>query len=125
MMKRLETLPRAPASTILKTHYQTHKGFLEPINSIISKLPVSEIVDLQPVFFRFTLATTTALIFRQSTDGLETEKQKTYASNFNHASFVSALRMHLVDFTRHTGREAITEPVESSNNMRMISCNGP
>ena len=82
----------------LKTHYQNLKGFLVPINCILSKLPVGRVVDLQPLFFQFTLATTTALIFGQPTDSLGTDKDQIFASSFGHASFVSALRMRLVDF---------------------------
>lgn len=80
-----------------KIHYQDMKGFLRPINRIIASLPTAEVVDLQPLFFQFTLATTTALIFGQPTHGLENEEQKTFASSFNHASLISALRMRLVD----------------------------
>ena len=82
----------------LKAHYQNLKGFLEPINRIISNLSASGVVDLQPLFFQFTLATTTALIFGQPTDGLENDEQKTFASSFDHGSFVSALRSRLGDF---------------------------
>ena len=82
----------------LRAHYQNLKGFLGPINRIISELRETEIVDLQPWFFQFTLTTTTALIFGQPIDSLGTQKDKTFATSFSHASFVSAVRMRLVDF---------------------------
>ena len=82
----------------LKTHYRNLHGFLGPIIYIMSKLPVSEVVDLQPLFFQFTLTTTTALIFGEPTDGSRNEKDKRFASSVNHASFVSALRMRLMNF---------------------------
>lgn len=82
----------------LKSHYQNLRGFLGPIDRIIAKLPRSGVVDLQPLFFQFTLATTTALLFGRPTDGLENDEQKVFARSFNHASLVSNLRMRLVDF---------------------------
>lgn len=54
-------------------------------------------VDLQPLFFRFTLATTTTLIFGQSI-GSKDEPKDEFAENFDYASMISALRSRLVDF---------------------------
>ena len=82
----------------LKAHYQNLKGFIEPINSLIHDLPTSHVVDLQPLFFRFTLATTTALIFGQPVESFENEEHNAFANSFNYASTISALRMRLVDF---------------------------
>ena len=82
----------------LKTHYQNLKGFIEPISSFIASLPTSNVVDLQPLFFRFTLATTTALIFGQPVESFENEEHNTFANSFNYASTISALRMRLIDF---------------------------
>ena len=46
--------------------YQNLTGFGEHVDDSISNLQRSSgVVDLQPFFFRFTLATTTALIFGQ------------------------------------------------------------
>lgn len=82
----------------LKNHYQDLKGFGEHIDSLITRLStLSGVVDLQPFFFRFTLATTTALIFGQSIDGLE-EAQQNFAKDFDYASRISSLRMRLQDF---------------------------
>ncbi|CAF9938570.1 hypothetical protein IMSHALPRED_000851 [Imshaugia aleurites] len=82
----------------LKNHYQDLKGFGEHVESLIAGLSSSSgVVDLQPFFFRFTLATTTALIFGQSVNDLE-EAQQTFAKDFNYASMISTLRMRLQDF---------------------------
>ena len=82
----------------IKTHYQDLKGFSEHIDSLIAGLSSSSgVVDLQPFFFRFTLATTTALIFGQSVDGLE-EAQQNFAREFDYASKITSLRTRLQDF---------------------------
>lgn len=45
----------------LKTHYQDLQGFREPIKDCLAKISARDsVVDLQPLFFQFTLATTTA-----------------------------------------------------------------
>ena len=82
----------------LKSHYQDLKGFSEHIDSLVAGLfSSSGVVDLQPYLFRFTLATTTALIFGQSVDGLE-EAQQNFAKDFDYASMISSLRTRLQDF---------------------------
>ena len=82
----------------LRIHYQDLKGFGEHIDGLITRLLVSEgMVDLQPYFFRFTLATTTALIFGQPRGGLEIEVWENPASSFDHASWTSSLRSRLQD----------------------------
>ena len=82
----------------LKSHYQDLQGFGEHIDSLIAGLSSSSsVVDLQPFFFRFTSATTTALIFGRSLDGLE-EAQQAFANDFDYASMISSLRTRLQDF---------------------------
>lgn len=51
-------------------------------------------VDLQPFFFRFTLANTTALIFGQSVDG-HVDADQNFAKDFDSASVISLLQMRL------------------------------
>ena len=81
----------------LKSHYQDLQGFREHTDSLIAGLASSSgVVDLQPFFFRFTLATTTALIFGQSVDGLE-DAQQTFAQDFDYASRISSIRSRLQD----------------------------
>lgn len=83
----------------LKTHYQDPQGFQEPINNLLSKLSSSDgLIDLQPLFFHFTLATTTALIFGQPVESSDNEDHDSFASSFDHASWITTLRSRLTDF---------------------------
>ena len=82
----------------LKSHYQDLHGFREHTDNLIAELSSSNgVVDLQPLFFRFTLATTTALIFGQSAVGLEASQQS-FAKDFDYASKITSLRARLQDF---------------------------
>ncbi|KAG8525827.1 uncharacterized protein KY384_000587 [Bacidia gigantensis] len=81
-----------------KTHYQDLKGFSQPLEDLTADIATpGGVVDLQPLFFRFTLATTTALIFGQPVT-TDINVRKSFASNFDYASLISALRTRLVDF---------------------------
>ena len=84
----------------LKTHYQDLESFAEPLKNLINSLLSSPtaVIDLQPLFFRFTLATTTTLIFGQPIEGAENDKQNGFAQSFDYASLISTLRMRLGDF---------------------------
>ncbi|KAL8835082.1 MAG: hypothetical protein Q9176_007151 [Flavoplaca citrina] len=55
------------------------------------------VVDLQPAFFRFTLVTTTALIFGEPASGLTSADHETFAESFDYASMISAIRLRLAD----------------------------
>lgn len=82
----------------LKTHYQDLRGFGKHADRLIATLSSSSGgVDLQPLFFRFTLATTTALIFGQSVESLENEEQTSFSNSFDYASLISSLRVRLQD----------------------------
>ncbi|KAL8947626.1 MAG: hypothetical protein Q9222_006113 [Ikaeria aurantiellina] len=83
----------------LKTHYQDLKGFQEPVNNLLSTLSSSKgVVDLQPLFFQFTLATTTALIFGQPVESSGDDDENSFATSFDHASWITTLRSRLTDF---------------------------
>lgn len=56
------------------------------------------IVDLQPLFFHFTLATTTALIFGEPVGTLGNDATNTFGSAFDYASLISAMKIRLADF---------------------------
>jgi cytochrome P450 len=72
--------------------------FDEHVSDLVTSLQGSTgVVDLQPAFFRFTLATTTALIFGEPVDDLEDEDRNTFASSFDYASMISAIRLRLAD----------------------------
>lgn len=69
--------------------------FVEDLIATFSKS--SGIVDLQPAFFRFTLLTTTALLFGEAVTILSDEDQKAFSHSFDHASEVTAMRLRLAD----------------------------
>lgn len=49
------------------------------------------------LFFAFTLATTTALIFGQAVETFEDQEQDSFGSSFDYASLMSSLRIRLQD----------------------------
>ena len=85
----------------LKTHYQDLKGFTKHVDDLIAKLslrPAGEVVDLQPLFFDLTLATTTALIFGSSVESAKNREKTDFSSSFDYASLISSWRTRLQDF---------------------------
>ncbi|KAL8826404.1 MAG: hypothetical protein Q9170_007415 [Blastenia crenularia] len=83
----------------MKTHYQNLEGFQTPVANLIAKISLAPgLVDLQPLFFQFTLATTTALIFGQPVESSEDDEQDSFASSFDLASWITTLRSRLTDF---------------------------
>ncbi|KAL6716980.1 hypothetical protein ACLMJK_004894 [Lecanora helva] len=84
----------------LKTHYQDLKGFTKHIDRLIAKLhsfSPGAVIDLQPLFFQLTLATTAALIFGQPTENSENHEKADFASSFDCASLISSWRTRLQD----------------------------
>jgi hypothetical protein len=55
-------------------------------------------VDLQPAFLRYTIATTTTLIFGSPSGGERDEWENTFAYNFRCASSTCAKRLRLAGF---------------------------
>ena len=94
--KRSRDLLRRPFT---RMGYQDLKGFSEHVDDLLLGLSASrdqkQIVDLQPMFFRLTLATTTALIFGQPVKSFEGEEQNTFSSSFDYASLTTAIRLRL------------------------------
>ncbi|KAF2817453.1 putative cytochrome P450 alkane hydroxylase [Mytilinidion resinicola] len=80
--------------------YQNLKVFDEAVNNLITGLLSASdgIVDLQPHFFRFTLATTTDLIFGEPVHSLGDDVQDHFSTSFDYASMISAIRLRLADF---------------------------
>lgn len=82
----------------LKTHYQDLRNFNEPIDKLLAGLSSSDgVIDLQPLFFSYTLATTTSLIFGQPMDTFKATEQDTFARCFDYASLISSYRVRLQD----------------------------
>src|ERR1700742_3219332 len=71
--------------------------FTGQVEALISSFRDSKgVVDLQPAFFRFTLATTTALLFGKSTtEPLPEAEQAEFAEHFDRATWVTAVRLPL------------------------------
>ncbi|KAF8853501.1 cytochrome P450 [Acephala macrosclerotiorum] len=72
--------------------------FIEQVENLISTFRNSKgIVDLQPAFFRFTLATATTLLFGESIETLSEREQEEFAEHFDRASKITAVRLPLAD----------------------------
>ena len=70
--------------------------FTDQVETLISTFRDSKgVVDLQPAFFRFTLATTTTLLFGESIETLPEIEQKEFAEHFDSATWVTAVRLPL------------------------------
>ena len=83
----------------MRIQYQDVKVFDGPINDLLATLASSTgVVDLQPEFFRFTLATTTSLIFGEPFAGLDPEDHDVFGKNFDYGSLISAMRLRLADW---------------------------
>jgi cytochrome P450 len=70
--------------------------FTDQVEALISTFRDSKgVVDLQPAFFRFTLATTTALLFGESIEVLSQAEQTEFEHHFDSATWVTAVRLPL------------------------------
>ena len=82
----------------VKLHSQSLEGVGEHVENLLDCLSQSNgVVDLQPFFFRFTLDTTTALIFGQSVENLK-NPDNDFAESFNLAQYIGAIRVRFSDF---------------------------
>lgn len=82
----------------VRINFKDLSTFDRHVDDLVAGLSSSDgIVDLQPAFFRFTLATTTALIFGESVSGLGSKDHEEFASSFDYASMISAIRLRLAD----------------------------
>lgn len=82
----------------VRINFRDLSTFDRHVDDLVTSLSSSEgVVDLQPAFFRFTLATTTALIFGDSLSSLGNDDHEAFANSFDHASMVSAIRLRLAD----------------------------
>lgn len=89
--------------------------FREVVDDLISVLPTRGVVDLQPLFFRLTLDTTTAFLFGDSVHSLQqsdTSSESTFASAFNTAQDLIAKRMRLQDLYWLVGGKKFTSACE-------------
>lgn len=83
----------------VRIHRQDSRVFDAHVEDLITKIgSASGVVDLQPHFLRFTLATTTALIFGEPVISVPGEETDAFEKSFDYASYISALRLRLADF---------------------------
>ncbi|KAJ5555941.1 hypothetical protein N7513_003583 [Penicillium frequentans] len=81
-----------------RLHRQDCKVLDAHVEDLISTLSATGgLIDQQPHFFRFTLATTTALIFGGPVSALPREETDLFENAFDYASSDSALRLRLAD----------------------------
>jgi cytochrome P450 len=84
-----------------RTQYQKSDHFREHVENLLACLPKEKgVVDLQPLFFRLTLDTTTALLFGKSVHSLRAEdiadaEDKAFAEGFNTAQEGLAKRFRI------------------------------
>ena len=82
-------------------HYEDLTVFQDAVDDLIEAISKSgDIVDLQPLFFRLTLDTTTAFLFGESVRSLrapDTAGEQTFADAFNTAQEYVAKRFRLLD----------------------------
>jgi cytochrome P450 len=81
----------------VRMQYQDLKTFQGPVNDLLAELnsAPSGTVDLQPFFFRFTLTTTTSLIFGEPFADLDPTDHEQFGDNFTYAGLVTAMRTRL------------------------------
>ncbi len=83
----------------VRTQYQNLEVFDQHIDDLVNLISraADGVVDLQPYLFRFTLSTTTALLFGEPLGTLGQDVKETFSQNFDYASQISAIRLRLAD----------------------------
>ena len=90
--------------------YEDLAIFEQHANSLLAYIGAGgPIVDLQPLFFRFTMDTTTHFLFGQAVDGLETasDGKEAFAGAFNNAQDYLARRIRLGNLYWLSGARAL------------------
>lgn len=81
--------------------YEDLDVFRQPVDDLLQTLSeMGEVVDLQPLFFRFTLDVTTAFLFGESVDSLRSPAsacEDTFANAFDTAQKYVVKRFRLLD----------------------------
>jgi len=81
-----------------RLEYSDLTTFEEYVEALVERFASpNDVVDLQPAFFDFTLATTTALLFGEAVDTLGEAKRAEFSDHFDHGTFVCAMRLRLAD----------------------------
>ncbi|KAN0081841.1 Cytochrome P450 [Elaphomyces granulatus] len=96
--------------------YENLDVFKEPIDDLLQTLSKRGNVDLQPLFFRFTLDVTTAFLFGESIYSLRSPVsagEHTFASAFNTAQKYVAKRFRLLDLYWLVGGKEFRQACET------------
>lgn len=100
-----------------RSHYRNLDIFREHVDNLISWIPGNgEPVDLQPLFFRFTFDTTTALLFGKSVYSLKrdaSDEEKRFAESFDIAQQYLVKRYRLLDLYFLIGGRKFIQACES------------
>ncbi|KAI1779447.1 cytochrome P450 alkane hydroxylase [Hypoxylon cercidicola] len=95
------------------SQYENLDLFREPVDDLLAALPEhGGLVDLQPLFFRFTLDVSTAFLFGESVHSLKSptdSKEKNFADAFNLAQKYVINRFRLSDFYWLIGGKAFRD----------------
>lgn len=80
-----------------RIQFQNVDIFTEHVELLISRLSGmrGHTVDLQPLFFNFTLDTSTSLLFGESANSLQEDADDELGTSLNDASWFSAIRVQL------------------------------
>lgn len=82
----------------MRMEYKNLDGFNQHVDNLISRISnVGNVVDLQPLFYQFTLDVTTDLVFGQSVGSLEDKESIPFANSFDRACYMTAIRTRLCD----------------------------
>ena len=83
-----------------RIQYHNLDIFTEHVEKLIERLAKAEdeTTDLQPLFFNFTLDTTTDLLFGESANSLDEKSEETFGKSFDVASWITAIRVKLVNY---------------------------
>ncbi|KAL8660659.1 MAG: hypothetical protein Q9202_006316 [Teloschistes flavicans] len=82
----------------VRINFKDLSTFDRHVDDLVASISSSDgIVDLQPAFFRFTLATTAALLFGESTSHSGDDDRESFGTSFDYASAISAIRLRLAD----------------------------
>ena len=96
--KRSRELIRRQFVRVQKQNLQVFTSHVNELcNTLEQAARSGEIVDLQPLFFEFTLGTTTNLLFGEPYSSLAKEDRDTLRDNFDYAALIVGIRVRLAD----------------------------
>jgi cytochrome P450 len=96
--KRSRELIRRQFVRVQKQNLQVFTSHVNELcNALEQAARSGEIVDLQPLFFEFTLGTTTNLLFGEPHSSLAKEDRDALRDNFDYATLIVGIRVRLAD----------------------------